>query len=184
MMRIFALLLIPLLEAVIAASPAHAQMGTPNAPVIPEAYGWVTISKAALPPDRTRVYRAIYDATLLAKEPTQLVPALNMSGAMLNALAVSGISLTNARFVVIFHGPAINGILDDAHYRAKFGVANPNLTVLTQLRQAGVELFVCGQNLAAENIDAGTLSPDVTVASAAPIVLMMYQNDGYALMNF
>jgi intracellular sulfur oxidation DsrE/DsrF family protein len=170
--------------AVTVAAHAFAELSAPNAPLIPEAYGWVTISKVALPPDRSRIYRAIYDATLLPKEPTQLVPALNMSGAMLNALAVSEIPLTNAKFVVIFHGAAIDGILDDAHYRAKFGVPNPNLTVLTQLRKAGVEVFVCGQNLAAENIDAGTLSPDVTVASAAPIVLMTYQNDGYALMNF
>ena len=49
---------------------------------------------------------------------------------------------------------------------------------------AGVEIFVCGQNLARENIDPKIISPDVVVASAAPIVLMTYQNDGYALMSF
>jgi hypothetical protein len=99
----------------------------------------VTIPKIAVPPDSNRTYRTIYDATLLAQEPTQLVPALNMTGAMLNALAASGVPLTNARFVVIFHGSAINGILDEAHYKARFGVPNPNLTVLTQLKKAGVE---------------------------------------------
>ena len=183
-MRKLVLTLIPIAGILIASEGAYAQLSAPSAPVIPEAYGWVTIPKVAIPPDRNRTYRAIYDATLLPQDPTQLVPALNMTGAMLNGLAANGVPLTNARFVVIFHGPAINGILDDAQYKAKFGVPNPNLTVLTQLRKAGVEVFVCGQNLAAENIDPETLSPDVTVASAAPIVLMTYQNDGYALMNF
>lgn len=183
-MRKLALTLIPLVGIIIAPVHAYAQLSAPSAPVIPEAYGWVTIPRVALTPDRNRTYRAIYDATLLPQEPTQLVPALNMTGAMLNALAASGIPIANARFVVIFHGAAINGILDDTRYRTKFGVPNPNLSVLTQLRKAGVELFVCGQNLAAENIDPTALSPDVTVASAAPIVLMTYQNDGYALMNF
>ena len=183
-MRKLVLSLIRPLLIILAITHAYAQSNAPSAPVIPEAYGWVTIPKVAVPPDRTRAYRAIYDATQFPQEPRQLVPALNMAGAMLNALAASGVPLTNARFVVIFHGPAINGILDDAQYRTKFGVPNPNLLVLTQLKKAGVEVFVCGQNLAAENIDPRTLSPDVTVASAAPIVLMTYQNDGYALMNF
>jgi intracellular sulfur oxidation DsrE/DsrF family protein len=63
-------------------------------------------------------------------------------------------------------------------------VANPNLKVLAELKKAGVEIFVCGQNLAHENIDPKIISPDVAVASAAQIVLMTYQNDGYALMSF
>lgn len=92
--------------------------------------------------------------------------------------------LKNAKFVVVFHGAAINGILNDASYKAKFGVSNPNLKTLAGLKKAGIELFVCGQNLAFENIEPKTLSPEVTVASDALIVLMTYQNEGYALMSF
>jgi len=160
------------------------QWGAPAAPLIPEANGYIYIPNAAVRPDKNRTYRAIFDATGAAKEPTQLVPALNMAGAGLNALATNDVPLRNAKFAVVFHGLAINGILDDAHYRAKYGVANPNLNVLAELKKAGVEIFVCGQNLARENIDPKILSPDVTVASAASIVLMTYQNDGYALMSF
>src|SRR6266849_7882971 len=165
--------------AALAALRAAPQWGTPAAAAIPEANGYISIPNAALRPDKNRTYRAIFDATGAAKEPTQLVPALNMAGAELNALAATGVPLRNAKFAVVFHGPAINGILDDAHYRAKYGVANPNLNVLVELKKAGVEIFVCGQNLARDNIDPKIISPDVTVASAAPIVLMTYQNDGY-----
>jgi len=161
-----------------------AQMGKPMAPVIPEADGYVSIPNAAVPPDKKRTYRAIYDATRAAKDPTQLLPALNMAGSELNAFAAASVPPRNAKFVVVFHGPAINGILDDAHYKAKFGVPNPNLKVLAELKKAGVEIFVCGQNLVAENMDPRIISPDVTVASDALIVLMAYQNDGYALMSF
>jgi intracellular sulfur oxidation DsrE/DsrF family protein len=107
-----------------------------------------------------------------------------MAGGALNAFAATGVPLSNAKFAVVFHGPAIDGILDDAHYKAKHGVANPNLKVLSELKKAGVEVFVCGQNLVRENIDPKIISPDVTVASAAQIVLMTYQNDGYALLSF
>jgi intracellular sulfur oxidation DsrE/DsrF family protein len=168
----------------LAALPVAAQWGKPQAPVIPEADGFVTIPRVAVPPDKKRIYRAVYDATHAAKEPTQLVPALNMAGSELNAFAVAGVPLRNAKFVIVFHGAAINGIIDDAHYKERFGVPNPNLKVLSGLRKAGVKIFVCGQNLVAENIDPKILSPDVTVASDALIVLMAYQNDGYALMSF
>ena len=53
-----------------------------------------------------------------------------------------------------------------------------NSSVLT------VKLFVCGQNLLGESMDAKIISPDVMVASDALIVLMTWQNDGYALMSF
>jgi intracellular sulfur oxidation DsrE/DsrF family protein len=144
----------------------------------------VAIQNAALTPQPSSTYRAIFDATRAADQPAQLVPALNMVASELNALGVAGTPLRNAKFVVVFHGEAMNGILDDVHYKAKFGVANPNLNVLAELKKAGVELFVCGQNLAFEKIDPKTLTHDVTVASDALLVLMTYQNKGYALMSF
>ena len=92
-----------------------------SAPAIPEADGYTVIPGAKLTPDKKRTYRAIYDATKAAKESSQLLPALNMAGSELNALAVCGIPLTNAKFIVVFHGAAINGILDEAHYKEKSG---------------------------------------------------------------
>jgi len=107
-----------------------------------------------------------------------------MAGSEINALAAAGVPLRNAKFALVFHGAAIPGILDESHYRAKFGVTNPNLKVIAGLKRAGVELFVCGQNLAFDNIDPKVLTPEVRIASDALIVLMTYQNNGYALLSF
>ena len=156
----------------------------PRANAIPEADGYVDIPRAAMTPDKSQTYRAVFDATQAADKPTQLLPAINMAGSELNALEACKVPLRNARFVLAFHGAALNGILNDAQYKVKYGVANPNLNALSELKKAGVELFVCGQNLAAENLDPGSLSPDVVVASDALIVLMTYQNKGYALLSF
>ena len=109
---------------------ASAQNSSANAPVIKEADGFVMIPKVAMPPDKKRIYRAIYDATKVPKQSSEIIPALNMAGSELNGFAVSGVPLQNAKFVIVFHGAAINGILDDAQYKAKFGISNPNLTVL------------------------------------------------------
>ena len=126
----------------------------------------------------------ISTATRAANKPTELLPALNMAGSEFNALGAAGVPLQNAKFAIVFHGLAINGILDDAHYRKKFGVSNPNLKVLSQLKKCGAEIFVCGQNLAADKIDPKTLLPGVEIASDALIVLMTYQNNGYSLLSF
>ena len=52
------------------------------------------------------------------------------------------------------------------------------------MKKQGVQFYVCGQYLAGEKIDPKTLSPDVTIAADALLVLMEYQNKGYALLSF
>jgi intracellular sulfur oxidation DsrE/DsrF family protein len=52
------------------------------------------------------------------------------------------------------------------------------------MKRRGVEFFVCGQYLAAEKIEPKTLLLVVTVAADALLVLIHYQNNGYALLSF
>ncbi len=155
-----------------------------TSPAIPEADAYVVIKGAKYPPDKNKIYKAVFDGTKAAREPSLILPAINNAGAELNDLAVCKIPLSHAKFVIVFHGAALFGILDEVHYKEKFGVSNPNLKVLAELKKEGVQLYVCGQNLLAENIDPKIISPDVAVASDALIVLMTFQNNGYALMSF
>jgi len=161
-----------------------AQWPTPRAPAVPDADGYVEIPNAAFSPTKDKTYRAVFDATRLADKPTALLPALNMAGSELNALATANVPVQNARFAIVFHGPAVDGILDEEHYKAKFGTPNPNLKAIADMKKQGVEFFVCGQYLASKKIDPKTLAPDVQLAADALLVLMQYQNKGYALMSF
>lgn len=163
---------------------APSRWAAPVSPAVPEADGYVAIPKVAVAPEPGAVYRAIFDATRAASGPTQLLPALNMAGSELNALEASGVPLANAKFAIVFHGSTIDGLLDETHYRAKYRVGNPNLAAIAELKKAGVELFICGQELAAHDVDLATLTPDVMVASDALIVLMTYHDRGYAILSF
>jgi intracellular sulfur oxidation DsrE/DsrF family protein len=163
---------------------AAAQWPPPKAPALAGADGYVEIPGAALAPTKNSTYRAIFDATRPADKPTELLPALNMAGSELNALTTASVPLANAKFAVVFHGPAVDGILDETHYNAKFGASNPNLKAIVEMKKRGVEFFVCGQYLAAEKIEPKTLLPEVTVAADALLVLIHYQNNGYALVSF
>jgi intracellular sulfur oxidation DsrE/DsrF family protein len=177
-------LLASTLAVLVSATAAGSDWPEPKSPTIPAADGYGAIPDAALRPAKGQTYRAVFDATHAADRPTQLLPAVNMLASELNALGVEGVPLTNARFVLVFHGAALDGILDDEHYKAKFGVSNPNLKVFEELKKAGVELYACGQNLIAEHVDRKTLAPEVRVASDALLVLVYYQNKGYALLSF
>ncbi len=173
----------PVLCSLLLAGTAAAQWPGPLSPAIPQADGYVVIPNAALPPDKNHVYKAIFDATKSGKTPGDLLPAVNNAGSELNAFRVTGVPDDNVKFAIVFHGGALDGILDDEHYKAKHGVANPNLKVLSELKKAGVELFVCGQNLAGDKIDPKSIAPELAVASDALLVLMEYQARGYALLS-
>lgn len=155
-----------------------------SSPVISQADGFVLIPTAKIQPDKNHIYKAIYDATKSSRDSTQILPALNMAGSELNALGVCGIPVAHAKFVIVFHGAALYGILNNDAYKKKYGVNNPNLTALAEFKKAGTQLYVCGQNLLAENIELKNVSPDVTIASDALIVLMTFQSQGYSLLSF
>lgn len=160
------------------------QWPAPKAPAIPEADGYVVIPHAVVAPDPKTVYRVVFDGTKAAAKPDGLLPVLNAAGGVLNDLVVGKVPRSNHRLAIIFHGAAVDGILDNSHFRTKYGIDNPNLKVISALKRQGVELLVCGQHLAAEHVDPKTLSPDIAVASDAYLVLINYQNRGYALMLF
>ncbi len=167
-----------------AVAASAADWPAPVPPMIPGAFGYVPIPNAAAAPDPSHVYKVIYDATRGAARPDQPVDGVLFAATNLSALRGQGVAPSNTKFALIFHGRALDGILDNAHYKAKFGVDNPNLPMLVGLKQGGAEIFVCGQMLFATKTDPATLSSEVTVASEAFLVLITYQNDGYAVLQF
>jgi intracellular sulfur oxidation DsrE/DsrF family protein len=162
--------------------PAWAQ--TEQRPVIKEAGGYWPVPKAAVQPDKTHVFKAIFDVTRAASSPSEFVPGIEDAAEFINELAATGVPVQNRKVALIFHGDAVFGIFDDATYRAKYGSTNPNLKVLRALRAAGAELYVCGQLLHMKNLDPSKVTPDVKVATDALIVLVTYENRGYALLSY
>jgi len=163
-------------------SAADAPLITPP-PVQPT--GYVAIPGAAVQPDKTHIYRTIFDATKIAELPNKVMPAIEMLAIEQNALLdVSGVPAKNVNFAIVFHGEAIDAALNDATYKARHGVSNPNLAALAEVKKKGAEVFVCGQQMRSDGITPAMLGPDVTIASDALIVLMTYQNRGYALLSF
>ena len=146
---------------------------------------YVAVPGATKLASNKRVYRVVFDARRGAGKPDELVPAINMASSEINTLAAHGVPRKNVKFAIVFHtAPANDGLLDNAHYRAKFGVDNPNLKVLTELKAAGVGLYVCGQELLADKVPMDAVSHDVTVVEDGLVTIIEFQNDGYAHLSF
>ncbi len=138
--------------------------------------------QAAYQPAKDATYRVVFAVTRAGDKPGEVSPSLERVARTVNLYASAGVPLAHLKFVAVAYGPATAAMLDDAHYREKFGVANPNLELLHKLRTAGVDVAVCGQAVAESRFETGWISHDVTLALSALTTITVLQQQGYALM--
>lgn len=119
-----------------------------------------------------------------ARKEKKINPLLNTVARYLNMHAQKGIALENMKTVVVLHGSATQNVLNDAAYQKKFNRKNPNTALIAALKEAKVELFVCGQSFIAHTHSLSEKSTDVKLALSALTVLVNYQHKGYQLINF
>ena len=172
-----ALLLVP--PAVLqAAEPARGS--TPRVagfgPVFP-------VEHAAVVPEAKTHYKVLVDIT--KEEPGYDKPnrGLELTARLANLLALAGVPTSHAHLAVVAHDHALDAMLNDAAYKAIHGTDNPNAAMLHALRQAGVELLVCGQTMAHRHLDASQLPPGVTVTLSAMTTVVLYQQRGYTVLS-
>ncbi|WP_417747525.1 DsrE family protein [Rosistilla oblonga] len=114
-------------------------------------------------------------------DPGQLNAGVEKLARYLNIYAGAGAKPAAAKIAVVFHGGATLAVLNEDAYTAKFKTAsNPNLKLLRQLHDAGVELFVCGQALNGKGSAPDEVVDFIDVAVSALTAIVNLQSDGYA----
>jgi intracellular sulfur oxidation DsrE/DsrF family protein len=165
------------------AMPAMAMAGEWVTPAI-DGYGGVhPLPHAMVQPNPKHRYKAIFDVTSHAKDPSEVNPGLKHVARAVNAFASAGVPLSHLHFVAIVHGPATSAILSDAAYKKLFNVDNPNIDLLSKLKKAGVKVFVCGQAMYDLKYPLADVSKDVHVALSALPTVVIYGDMGYAYMK-
>lgn len=165
-----------------AATAVQASSPQQRSPIVP-GFGKISpVSEAANPPDPRLHYRVIFSATKAADASTKVSPTLERVARFLNLLASKGIRSRPNDVVVILHGPATTAVLTDAAYQARYGVPNPTLPLIRELRNAGATVHVCGQALSAQEIDRSAVSPDVITDLSAMTTIATLQLKGWVLM--
>jgi intracellular sulfur oxidation DsrE/DsrF family protein len=116
-------------------------------------------------------------------DPKILNSAIEKVAKYLNIYAGAGAEPTEAKIAVVFHGEATMVVLNADAYAARFKTdGNPNLDLLHELHEAGVELYVCGQTLMAEGSDPSEVAVFVDTAVSALTAVVNLQQDGYAYL--
>lgn len=153
-----------------------------TAPAIVSAGAIHAVPAAAYQPNPTATYKVVFNLTRGAAQPARINPGLEHVARAVNLYAHAGVPLKQLKFVAIASGAATASVLLDARYRQQFGVSNPNLPVIAELRKAGVEVAVCGQAIAEHHYADDWVDPRVTVALAALTTAIELQQKGYALV--
>lgn len=164
-----------------AATPAASPAPAP-APAIATHGKAVVMPDTAHQPDPTVRHRAVFNLTQAPASPAATDPGLERVARAINLFTASGVPRMQLDFVVLLSGAATDSVLDDSTYRARHGVANPNLGLIAQLSAAGVQLFVCGQALHAKDLDRDSLAPGIAVSLSALTSVIQLQQEGYALV--
>jgi intracellular sulfur oxidation DsrE/DsrF family protein len=138
---------------------------------------------AAYKPVPGQTYRIVFSLTEGAKSPDKVNAALDHVARTVNLYVAAGVPLDHLKFVAVASGAATPLVLNDAQYRAAYGVPNPNLPLIEKLRSAGVDVAVCGQAVAEHQFQYGWVDPHVTLALSALTTVTTLENQGYALMQ-
>lgn len=183
---VFALLLAAIALPAFAANPAGAVWTPPagfwTTPTI-QGYGKMHYQPTfAYQPDPARTYKVVFALTHGATKPGEVNPALYHVARTVNLYVAAGVPLDHLKFVAIAYGAATPLAIDNAHYRERFGVDNPNLQLIDALRKAGVDVAVCAQAVVEHQFSYAWVNPHVTVALSGLTTVTDLEAKGYALM--
>ncbi len=149
-------------------------------PIIPRHGGVLPRSDAAEQPRAGA--KLVFDVTAGAK-PTEINKGLDRAARLLNLYGSAGLKASDVKIALVLHGEATQSALRHSAYKARFQAdQNPNLALIRDLREAGVEVFVCGQALNNKGFPDAEVADVVPIAASAMTVVVNRQADGYAIL--
>jgi len=133
---------------------------------------------------KNKVYKVIFDVYTNSNKEGSINPLINTVARYLNMHAQNGISSDNMKVAFVMHGAAAKDALSNNAYKKEFGIDNPNAQLITALRKANVDIYVCGQSYKSRGFPIQGISKDVKLSLSALTALIEYQENGYKIINF
>lgn len=172
---IYLLLLLP----IFAISQKTPQKGT----VITE-YGATYEVTPDFKTDTQNDLKVVFDIGRTFGDSTKVNSLFNTAARFLNIHVNAQVPVEHLKVAMVIHGAAAYDILNDIQYKTKYGINNPNTTLIKRLSEKGVQVILCGQTAAYRNIDKQDILPEVKIALSAMTALVQLQNEDYRLINF
>ena len=133
---------------------------------------------------KDKEYKVIFDVYTNTTKKGAINPLINTVARYLNMHAQNGITAKNMKVALVMHGKAAKDALSNDAYKKHFGMDNPNAKLITALRKANVDIFVCGQSYKSRGFPVKGISKDVKLSLSALTALIEYQENGYSIINF
>ncbi|HLJ23410.1 MAG TPA: DsrE family protein [Candidatus Acidoferrales bacterium] len=131
-------------------------------------------------PDPSLTYKIVFDIGKTVSKPDEVNAGLIAIARYYNTLAKGGVPADHRKFVVVFHQEGTDLALTNAAFKAlKDGHDNPNITLIHNMKQAGVDFRVCGQGVLGRKYDMATIQPDVQIDQWAMTTITTLQLRGY-----
>jgi intracellular sulfur oxidation DsrE/DsrF family protein len=104
-------------------------------------------------PDPKTDYKVVFSVAANAKED-EVHPTLKTIALYLNTLAHNGVPANHRHIVAVFHQGGGDAVFTNDVYKSRHkGIDNPNVAMLKTLKDAGVDLRVCGQGLLGKKVE-------------------------------
>ncbi len=166
-------------------SICYSQSTTPTDGPIIKNYGKVyTIENPELNLQKDKEYKVIFDIYTNTTKEGAINPLINTVARYLNMHGQNGIDAKNMKVAFVMHGKAAKDALNNDAYKKLFGIENPNAKLITALKDANVDIFVCGQSYKSRGFPVKGISKDVKLSLSALTALVEYQENGYKIINF
>ena len=132
-------------------------------------------------PDPKTDYKVVFANAQDAKNPGDVNPMLPTIAMYVNTLGKYGVAAEHRHIVIMFHQrtPDIDITMSNEAYRERYNRDNPNIALIHALKQAGVDIRVCGQGLLARKIYPKQVNPDIQIDLWAMTTLVNLQLKGY-----
>ncbi len=115
--------------------------------------------------------------------PGELNPAIEKIARYVNIYGGAGKSPAKFQMAIVLHGDATLAALNtDAYVQIFHTRDNPHLDCLRKLREAGVEIYICGQSLIGKGAEPDQVAKLADVAVSALTTLVNLQADGFAYL--
>jgi intracellular sulfur oxidation DsrE/DsrF family protein len=132
-------------------------------------------------PDPKTDYKVVFANGQDAKNPGDVNPMLPTIATYVNTLGKYGVPADHRHIVIMLHQrtPDLDIVMSNEAYKERYNRDNPNIAIIHALKQAGVDVRVCGQGLIARKIDTKQVNPDVQIDLWAMTTLVNLQLKGY-----
>ncbi|NNU15450.1 hypothetical protein HK107_03800 [Parvularcula sp. ZS-1/3] len=157
----------------------HAQPPERTSGPVFESFGlWAPIENE-LPTPTDQTFKVIYDMTSAAPDG-RIHPRVDSAARFINMMVAEGVPREQVEFALVAHGPSMWDLTTQEAFERKYpGRTNSSLAAVTEMTEAGVEFYICGQAAAWHGITNEDLLPGVTMALSQPIATAVLHNRGF-----